>query len=84
MLTGCGKLTVKIAQTAEEIAAVMALRRARFGVGEDAFDQGAILVMIGRAGGAIEGCFRLTVFDHRQDIAQSYSAQFYDLSNLSN
>jgi L-ornithine Nalpha-acyltransferase len=82
MSTEGAKLTVQLARTANQVAACMALRKARFGVGQDSFDSGAILVMITRACGTVECCYRLTVFPQPQQIAASYSAQFYDLSNL--
>lgn len=82
MSTKGAKLTVQFAQTADQVAAFMALRKARFGVGQDAFDSGAILVMITRACGEVACCYRLKVFAQAQEIVSSYSAQFYDLTNL--
>ena len=82
MSTKGAKLTVQFAQTADQVAAFMALRKARFGVGQDVFDSGAILVMITRACGEVVCCYRLKVFAQAQEIARSYSAQFYDLKNL--
>lgn len=76
-----GKLCVRVARTPQDVAAVMDLRRARFGVGEDPFDQGAILIGIGAEAGPLEGCFRLTLCQGRA-MLDSYSAQFYDLTQI--
>lgn len=76
-----GKLCVRVARSPQEVAAVMDLRRRRFGVGEDRFDAGAILVMIGDEGGAAQCCFRLKPCASAA-VLHSYSAQFYDLTQI--
>jgi putative hemolysin len=77
-----GKLCVRVARTAHDVAAVMALRRARFGVGEDRFDQNAILVIIGPEEGPAACCFRLNPCLSPISVMTSYSAQFYDLAQI--
>jgi L-ornithine Nalpha-acyltransferase len=72
---------VRAAQSAADFAAVMALRRARFGVGEDSFDGACTQVMI-EQGGALLGAYRLGYFANGAAVAGSYSAQFYNLAGL--
>lgn len=81
-MTTRGKLCLRVARTEQDLAAVMALRRDRFGVGEDRFDAGAILVMIGPEQGPIECTFRLTICQSAAAVLASYSAQFYDLAQI--
>lgn len=64
------------------MARVMALRAARFGVGADAFDAGAMQIMVLGEGG-LQASFRLTSFANGADMAASYSGQFYDLTGFS-
>ncbi len=72
---------MRVARTPQDVAAVMDLRRARFGVGEDRFDDGAILISIGAERGPLEGCFRLTLY-HGRAVLDSYAAQFYDVTQI--
>lgn len=76
-----GKLCVRLARAPQDMAAVMDLRLARFGVGADRFDEGAILVLIGAQDGPALCSFRLTPCQGA-DILASYSAQFYDLTQI--
>lgn len=82
MMTIRGKLCVRAARSAQDMAAVMALRHARFGVGEDRYDAGAFLIMIGPEDGPIDCCFRLIPCLTAAEILASYSAQFYDLTQI--
>ena len=61
---------------------MMDLRFARFGVGADRFDAGAMLVMIGQDAGPIACCFRLTLCQSVTAVLDSYSAQFYDVTQV--
>ena len=76
-----GKLCVRVARTPQEVAAVMDLRRARFGVGADRFDEGAVLVGVGPEDGPLACSFRLNPCAGPA-ILDSYSAQFYDLGQI--
>jgi len=76
-----GAYQVRAAQSEADFAAVMALRRARFGVGEDAYDAQAQQVMI-LAQDNLLACYRVAAYAHGADIARSYAAQFYDLDSL--
>lgn len=72
---------VRQAQNAADFAAVMALRRTRFGVGEDRFDSACTQVML-LQDGALMGAYRFGIFANGAAMAHSYSAQFYDLAGL--
>lgn len=76
-----GAYQVRAAQSEADFAAVMALRRARFGVGADAYDGQSQQVMI-LAQDKLLACYRLGAFASGADLARSYAAQFYDLSGL--
>ncbi len=76
-----GKYQVKLARSPADLAQVMALRRARFGVGQDDFDAGAQQVMV-CAAGEVLCSYRLIAQKSGTEIGASYSAQFYDLSAL--
>lgn len=85
-----GRLIVRMATTAAEIARAQELRHLAFHAGKaglpahdaDRFDASAEhgLVM-DRATGGLMGCFRVQGFDGAT-VEQSYAAQFYDLSPL--
>lgn len=74
-----GAFRVRQAQSRADMQAVMALRRARFGVGEDAFDLHALQMMI-EENGQLMATYRLGHYANGADMARSYAAQFYDLS----
>lgn len=76
-----GGYHVQWVRTANDLAKVMALRRARFGVGEDRFDEGSTQVMISQ-GNDVVATFRLRLFENGAAITQGYSGQFYDLRAL--
>lgn len=82
-----GKYRTQLASTKTELTACQALRMRAFqgkpGRDSDQFDPHCLHVMIIEADlGRLVGTFRLREFNGGQDIAQSYSAQFYDLSRL--
>lgn len=76
-----GNLVARVAQTADQVAAAMALRQDRFGVGADPFDAGAQLMLIA-ADGVAQCSFRLTVYDNGRALGRSYAGQFYDLAAM--
>lgn len=85
-----GRYRVRETRARADIAAAQALRYRAFidpaGAGRDAdrFDAACTHFLIEpRAGGAAVACFRLMALASGRDIAQSYSAQFYDLEKLS-
>lgn len=73
---------VRRARTAQDMARVMALRLARFGVGRDEFDARATQIMV-LEGEALRATFRLMVYANGADIGAGYSGQFYDLGGFS-
>jgi len=75
-------LSVRVAQDAADLAAVIALRQARFGVGGDDFDALSQQIMIEQAGRLL-ATFRLRAFADGAAMEGSYSAQFYDLTAFS-
>jgi putative hemolysin len=76
-----GTYSVRRAADARDMAQAMALRRARFGVGEDDLDAGASQMMV-MQGAQVLATFRMTEFARGADMARSYSAQFYDLTGF--
>lgn len=72
---------VRVAQSALDLDRVYQLRRARFGVGEDAFDADSAQIMV-EDGPQLVATFRLRAFANGAALGGSYSAQFYDLAAL--
>lgn len=86
--TGRGRYAVRTARGGADIAAVRRLRAAAFGPAGpdegDPLETRARNVVIGdRRLGRIAGCFRLLPLATGADVADSYSARFYDLTRLS-
>ncbi|WP_424970331.1 GNAT family N-acetyltransferase [Dinoroseobacter sp. S76] len=89
-----GRYAARHAETAEEIAACQRLRHLSFvagtgavarseGYDRDAFDTACHHIMVEeRATGQLVCCFRILPLADGGEIAQSYSAQFYELSAL--
>jgi len=82
-----GRYRARVAQTAGDLLRAQRLRALAFygrdGVDHDAFDDRCQHVLIEEAAnGALAGCFRLLPFADGAAIANSYSAQFYDLAAL--
>jgi putative hemolysin len=73
---------VRRALTAQDMARVMALRLARFGVGRDEFDARATQIMVLESE-ELHATFRLIEFANSADMAAGYSGQFYDLDGFS-
>jgi putative hemolysin len=73
---------VRRAQTAQDMARVMALRLARFGAGKDEFDARATQIMV-LEGGELRATFRLMEYANGADMGAGYSGQFYDLAGFS-
>ncbi len=61
---------------------MMALRSARFGMGRDEFDAQAMQIMV-LDGDDLRAAFRVTGCATGAEMAQGYSAQFYDLAGFS-
>lgn len=90
VLIGKGRYLARLAESDDDIARVLALRARVFRPGQvpasdaDAFDPACRHVMVEtRDSGDLVGCCRILSFGSDRDIAQSYSAQFYDLTRLS-
>jgi len=82
-----GRYRARAAETAEDLQRAQRLRALAFygrdGVDHDAFDDRCQHVLIEEAAtGALAGCFRLLPLADAAAIANSYSAQFYDLTAL--
>lgn len=81
-----GRYRVRIAAGQSDLRAAQALRSQCFATPEldqDDFDQICLQVLIEDCGsGDLVGCFRLLLLAAAGGMDQSYSAQFYDLSNL--
>ncbi|MCH2165045.1 MAG: GNAT family N-acetyltransferase [Marinovum sp.] len=82
-----GKYTARLAQSAADVANAQALRHLAFhgidGCDADAFDPRAAHMLIEEvATGRLVSTFRFMTFADASAIADSYSAQFYDLSGL--
>ncbi len=82
-----GRYRARLARTAADISAAQALRSLAFGTAgtdRDALDAKCahILIEDSRENHKLVCCFRLLMMENGVEIAQSYSAQFYDLSGL--
>ncbi|MCV2891997.1 GNAT family N-acetyltransferase [Lentibacter sp. XHP0401] len=81
-----GAYRVRGAECAADVKAAQALRHRAFfgcdGLEQDSFDDTCLHVLIEARTGALVGCFRLMRVPEPSMIAQSYSAQFYELSAL--
>lgn len=90
-----GQYRARLAETAADVAAAQALRHhsflARRDLGgealaqadADGFDAVCLHVLLEKVGdGTLVGCYRLLPLAHGAQIADSYSAQFYDLGAL--
>lgn len=81
-----GRYRVRLAETAEDIAAAQALRSLCFATAEpdnDAFDAVCSHVLVEELkSGTLVCCFRMLVLEGGADVERSYSAQFYGLSSL--
>jgi putative hemolysin len=81
-----GRYHARVAHDPAEIAEAQALRSLAFeteGRDCDRFDDDCLHVLVhDRTDGALVCCFRMLVLASGQDLARSYSAQFYDLSAL--
>ncbi|WP_226892668.1 GNAT family N-acetyltransferase [Phycobacter azelaicus] len=81
-----GRYVARIAETAGDLQAAQALRGACFstdGPDADRFDSLCRHILIEeKASGRLMCCFRMLVLQHAHQIAESYSAQFYDLAAL--
>ncbi|WOI54930.1 GNAT family N-acetyltransferase [Palleronia sp. LCG004] len=82
-----GRYRARLAGSAEDFAALHALRAGAFAAdrdGPDAHDAACAHMLIeDMAGGAVVGTFRLALFATGGAIGSSYSSQFYELSALS-
>ncbi len=82
-----GGYRARLAQTAQDLLQAQQLRGRCFRAevrDQDPYDAVCLHVLIeSQPSGDLVGCFRLMVLESGQAIAQSYSAQFYDLSRLS-
>lgn len=80
-----GRLGVRLAQDAADLAACQALRHACFfgrpGIDADAFDAACQHIMIGGEGGLVGTC-RIMVLPHGDALSASYAATAYDLAPL--
>ncbi|KIN61271.1 Ornithine-acyl[acyl carrier protein] N-acyltransferase [Sulfitobacter noctilucae] len=81
-----GRYSVRQAETAEEIAQAQALRARCFGLpqprDQDTFDARSTHMLVhDRTDGALVCCYRVQALEGRS-LAQSYAAQFYELSAL--
>jgi len=86
-----GRYRARLAQDASDIARAQGLRHRRFvarnsaaqGVDADVYDAACRHVLLEEcASGALVGCYRLLLLPPGGAMANSYSAQFYDLSAL--
>lgn len=81
-----GRYSAKCASSDDEIAEAQALRTLAFGTRKtdcDAFDPICTHILVRETrGGALVCCFRMLVLEGGSELAQSYSAQFYELSAL--
>ena len=81
-----GRYTVRLAQSAQDLAQAQALRHLAFhgvaGMDQDAFDARCQHVLVEHAQGELVACCRLQIFADGDDLHSSYSAQSYDLSRL--
>ncbi len=84
-----GQYSVRFAQDADTVLNAQRLRHRAFhrtaanGLDCDAFDDRCRHVVVHhRQTGQMVGCFRIMICQAGADIAQSYSAQYYDLTNL--
>lgn len=81
-----GAYVAALARTPADLAAARALRTLAFGTAApdaDAFDDRCAHVLVrDTRSGALVCCFRMQMLSGGAEIAQSYSAQFYDLSAL--
>ena len=82
-----GGYRARLAQNSSDLLAARLLRARCFRTGsldQDKFDDVCLHVLIeSRSDGALVGCFRLMLLESGQELDQSYSSQFYDLSRLS-
>ncbi|MDZ7905034.1 MAG: GNAT family N-acyltransferase [Cypionkella sp.] len=79
--SGLGGYTVRVAHSRDDMTLAMALRRARFGAGEDDFDAGCMQILI-QFQGDLCATFRLRPYASGAELGQGYSAQFYDVRAL--
>ncbi|MDA7965006.1 GNAT family N-acetyltransferase [Ruegeria sp.] len=81
-----GRYRARLAHGGEDIAAAQALRTRAFGTGQadcDAYDDLCAHVLVEDVRtGQLVCCFRMLQMQDGSEIANSYSAQFYDLSAL--
>ena len=81
-----GSYRARLALGADDVSAAQRLRARCFATGtvdQDQFDADCLHVLIEcRSSGALAGCFRLMLLESGQELSQSYSSQFYDLSRL--
>lgn len=83
-----GRYRARMAETAEDVRAAQGLRQRTFrgiegGLDEDRFDPLCTHFLVEEgATGRLVCCFRLLPLRHGGEIERSYSAQFYELSNL--
>lgn len=81
-----GRYVARVAATSSDVRAAQVLRGACFWAGRldaDAFDELCRHVLIEEQGtGLLMCCFRVLVLKRGEQISQSYSAQYYDLSGL--
>lgn len=82
-----GRYRARLAQSPQDLAAAQELRTLAFATDEtdaDAYDElcAHILVEDMRADGRLVCCFRMLTMQKGAEIANSYSAQYYDLSAL--
>lgn len=81
-----GAYRARLARNQQDIDRARRLRSTCFGtsgIDGDAFDASAIHIMVeAPESDALLCCFRLTLFSDGGELAQSYSAQFYDLAGL--
>ncbi len=84
-----GRYRARLAQLPQDIAAAQGLRTLAFATNRadsDPYDDlcDHILIEDMRAGGRLVCCFRMLTMQDGSEIANSYSAQFYELSALEN
>lgn len=88
-----GRYRVRLAETAEDLAASQRLRHACFieavgrparpgGIEADGFDAAAAHVLVEEAGGGLAASFRVMAFASGAGLGQAYAAQVYDLTRL--
>lgn len=83
-----GRYRARLAGSAKDVARAQALRHLCFhrcaGSDADAFDSACLHVLVeDRESGDLVCCYRLMVLAEGEAIGRSYSAQYYDLSQLS-